>query len=54
MMTGNLVGHLNLVDYLNSQALLIGFPIRAAIARAAHIEREGSTSALTRDSDSDR
>ena len=54
MMTGNLVDHLDLVDYLNFQSLLIGFPIRAAIAKAAHIEREGITSARRRASDSDR
>jgi hypothetical protein len=48
MTTGNLVGHLNLVYYLNFQSLSIGFPIRAAIVRAAHIEQEGITSARRR------
>jgi hypothetical protein len=51
MTTVNLVGHLDLAVHRNSRSLLTGFHIRAAIARAAHIEREGITSVRTSASD---
>ena len=51
MTTVNLVSHLDLAAHRNSRSLLTGFHIRAAIARAAHIEQEGITSVRTSASD---
>jgi hypothetical protein len=47
MTTVNVVGHHEPASYPNLMSPLTGFHIRAAIARVAHIEREGITSVRT-------
>ena len=47
MRTVNVDGYLDELAHRNLLSLLTGFHILAAIARAAHIEREGITSVRT-------